>query len=177
MSRKNSGQSEADARVLILYALSKFGAQVAREAFAPVLLSYDGSDGSWIDLQLRLDSIIEDGLARETDGCLSITSDGLEVLHVYEDAIPEEAREAVDTYFREHREELYDRLHVSASFTPHEGGFLVRLGLKEGHQPIFTLELDTITREQAMLVCENFKKDPAKIYAGMIRLVTGEADS
>lgn len=174
MSQKVNHQTEADARVLILYALSKFGAQVAREAFAPVLLS---SGGSWIDLQLRLDSIIEDGLARETDGCLSITPDGLEVLHVYEEAIPEDAREAVDTYFRDHRDELYDRLHVSAGFTPHEGGFLVRLGLKEGRQSIFSLELDTITREQAMLVCENFKKDPAKIYAGMIRLVTGEGES
>lgn len=173
MSQKVNRQSEADARVLILYALSKFGAQVAREAFAPVLLS---SGGSWIDLQLRLDSIIEDGLAREADGCLSITPDGLEVLHVYEAAISDEARRAVDTYFTEHRRELYDRLHVSAGFTPHEGGFLVRLGLREGRQPIFSLELDTVTREQALLVCENFKKDPARIYAGMIRLVTSEGD-
>ena len=161
--------SEAAFRILLLYALSKLGAPISREEFAPILLS---SGGSWIDLQLRTDALIEDGLARDENGEISITADGVEVLNVYRDKLPDTSLTAVDEYMNTHRSRLRDRLYIKAAFEQLGAGYLVRLSMAESGQTLLSLEFDTPTRDQAVAVCENWKANPQKIYSEVIRILT-----
>ncbi|MGI6110244.1 MAG: DUF4364 family protein [Eubacteriaceae bacterium] len=161
--------SDTAERVLLLYALSKMGSPISREEFAPVLLS---SGGSWIDLQLRIDSMISENLAEEHDGDISITPDGIEVLQVYRDRLPDKSTDNVDHYLEMHRTELRDKLYIKAGFERSGPGYLVRLSMAENGQTLLSVEIDAPTRDQAVAVCDHWKKEPQRIYSEMIRILT-----
>ena len=169
----------ADNKLMILYLLDKMdlpmtNAQITDFFVAENLLTY-------FELQQILAKMVDDAyLDKHVDSNsarYTVTDQGAQTLELLAERIVYPARSKINTFVSENRTLIKKAYEVTASyFYDHmTGEFIVKCGTYDGDTTLMEIALSVVNREQAKLICRNWKENVNKLYGKFLNLLTDEA--
>lgn len=99
-----------------------------------------------------------------------LTESGKETLSYFKDDISTAIRKDIESYLKENKMKLRDENAVLADYSNlEEGGFKVRLQIKEKESFIVDMALTVPDERQAILMCDNWKKKSSEVYRQLMK--------
>lgn len=94
-----------------------------------------------------------------------LTESGKETLSYFKDDISTAIRKDIETYLKKNKMKLRDENAVLADYSNlEEGGFTVRLQIKEKETFVVDMALTVPDERQAIRMCDNWKKKSSEVY-------------
>ena len=94
-----------------------------------------------------------------------LTESGKETLSYFKDEISTAIRKDIEAYLKENKMKLRNENAVLADYNNlEEGGFLVKLQIKEKESFIVDMSLIVQEERRAIMMCDNWKKKSSEIY-------------
>lgn len=177
MKLEQNNEILAENKVLILYILNKLNRDITNDNLLNLILSIRDINYFYfkqfiVDLEEN-NYIIEYEKNGET--VYKITTKGQETLQLTDDLLPGIMKLKVDNIFKEKLRELENEASVVAEFIPNnETDFIVKCSIVEHNSPVFQVQISASSREQAKLICDNWKKNSGTIYPSIIHMFTNE---
>jgi len=177
MKLESDRETLAENKVLILYILSKMNRPITNDNLLNLILKI--RDMNYFYFKQFLIDLEENKyvIDYEKNGEIvyQITSKGRETLELTNDLLPGIIKLQIDSNFKENLRSLEDKSSVVAEFTPNsETDFVVQCKIVEHNTVIFQVQISANSREQAKLICENWKKNSETIYPTIINMFTAE---
>lgn len=105
----------------------------------------------------------------------TILKSGKVALHYFEDRISDSIKEDVREQFGQKEKETLLRTQILCDYYEKENAqFVVNIKLVENNDTLLSLYLDVVTKKQAELICEKWKKNTEYIYQNIINLFISE---
>lgn len=99
-----------------------------------------------------------------------LTESGKETLSYFKDDISTAIRKDIEAYLKENKMKLRDENAVLADYRNlEEGGFQVKLQIKEKESFIVDMALTVPDERQAILMCDNWKKKSSEVYRQLMK--------
>lgn len=96
---------------------------------------------------------------------LSITDEGRETLHFFQNRINDAIKQEIDAYFRENEFSLRNETAVQGNYYKSvSGGYDARLVASEGDFKLVEITLSVPSEEMAAAICDNWQKKNQEIY-------------
>ena len=171
---KNSDESLADNKLLIMYILQKINHPVSYKELLELVISI--SDMNYFDFQQFLQELFEDKfILKHTlndDEIIELTDERRNALELTIDMLPGIIKLKVDSNFKEKYNEIKDEFSVYAEYTPiSETSFNVKCKIIENGTQIFNLEAIADSRSQAKQIVDNWNKKADNIYPEILKLL------
>lgn len=164
-----------DHKLLVLHSLKTLGA-VAEQQLWQFMVECDLMD--YIEFSLCRAELEEAGMLRtlcdETGTRIALSGAGLETLALFGGRIPPSLRERIEEKGADARSRFRHEASVLSDFVEDEGGYTVRLRLKEDALTLMDLRLNVPTRAQAQAFCEHFSTRSNELYAMLMRTLGEE---
>ena len=174
MEKLSESKDVAEHKLLILYILEKLNIAIASIDLTNYIL--EERLMKFIPFQQHVHelvvtnhiiSVADDGFTK-----YMITDSGAEVLSDMIDMIPLTEKHRVDRTVRKLNKHVINNRAVRAAFIPdNEHSGVVRLELNEGDFSVLLLEVSTASKEEARIICNNWKTRTADIYSGIVDLL------
>lgn len=95
----------------------------------------------------------------------TLTDSGRETLAYFGDQISSGIRRDIEEYLKKNRFELREENSVLADYVNNEGGeYAVNLQIKEKDTVLIEMNLTVPLEQQAIFICDNWKKKSAQVY-------------
>lgn len=133
---------------------------------------------SYFDIQLYIDAMVKDNLiaqSTDSDGIAVFmnTPEGTSAIRQLSSRIPVFIREMLDRYIQDCHHKFLNAVSVTAEYTENgPGDFQTDLDLTENGLKLMSLSVNCPSRDEAVAMCEKWKKQTQKIYAAIIRDLT-----
>lgn len=164
----------AENKLLILYILDKINIAVKSIDLTNYIL--EEKLMGFIDFQQLVHELINDNLV-EAGGAggvtlYSLTAGGTEMIKGMSDMLPRTERNRVNRTVGKQRRRVINTRSVTADYTPDdERSGVVRVTLAEGDLVLFDLSVATASKEEARLICRNWKEKTPEIFTGIYELL------
>jgi hypothetical protein len=174
MEKLAASRDVAEIKLLILYILDKLGMPVGNIELTKYML--EERLMGFITFQQRVNELIASNhILKDMDGGGAhyvITPSGKDPLSEMSDLIPNTEKNRVDRTIRRFSGETKNTRSINADYTPddeHSG--IVRIEMNEGDLALINLEIAAASKEEARIICNNWKTHTAEIYAGIVDLL------
>lgn len=160
-----------DVKLLICYLLSAVSRPLPEDALCRLLV--DDGFATFFDAVAALDGLCRDGSVVKQDGTCAITDGGRAVARSFALRLPAADRErAAQSGLRlcaslRRKDETVCRVDELQ-----DGGCQVDLRIRDGENDLVRIQLPTGDRAQADAVVRRFENDPARVYRGLVALLT-----
>lgn len=99
-----------------------------------------------------------------------ITNSGRDTLSYFGKNISEAIREEIDGFLSSHKYKLRSENETLADYwKEHTDLYIARCMIKEKGQPILDIQLAVPDKEQAVMICDNWRKKNSDIYDYLVR--------
>ena len=175
MKLESNNELLAENKVLILYILTKLNRDITNDNLLNLILSVREMNYFYFkqfitDLEAN-NYVIEYEKNEET--VYEITQKGKETLQLTDDLLPGIIKLKVDNIFKEKLREIENESSVVAEFIPNsETDFIVKCSIVEHNSAVFQVQISASSREQAKLICENWKTHYETIYPTILNMFT-----
>ncbi|MBE6013474.1 DUF4364 family protein [Anaeropeptidivorans aminofermentans] len=118
----------------------------------------------------QLESVRENNNTRYT-----ITETGLQALDYFEKRIPLNIRNKINKYVLDNRKCIKKDYETTANYFKdiHAGDYTVKCGIYEDDALLMEINLSVVSREQAKLICSNWKANVNNLYGSILsKLIT-----
>lgn len=167
-------KNNAENKILILYALAN-----ARYALTKHDLSIIMMDNLLMNYYNFQESVygLRDGrfIIVDRDGpdeYVEITESGRTMLKLFSPNLDVHKRSMIDVYMEEMKNELIEKNTIHASYQLVDAGrYMVEIYAKEGRRMIFNLAIEVSELDDAVYICENWKRNPEIIYYQFLNLL------
>lgn len=180
MKLETDNETLAENKVLILYILSKMNRPITNDNLLNLILKIRDMNYFYFKqfmVDLEENRYVVD-YEKNGEIVYEITKKGRETLELTNDLLPGIIKLQVDSNFKENLRSLEDESSVVAEFTPNsETDFIVKCKIVEHNTVIFQVQISANSREQAKLICENWKKNSQTIYPTIIHMFTNDEAS
>lgn len=159
-------------KLIILYMLKKVEFSLTNSQISAFILEEQYTD--YFTLQETLSDMVESNLL-ETQTILnsthySLTELGKETLEYFGHEISYGIQEDVKRYLKKHKIRMRNENAVVADYQKNDTGeFTARLQVKEKEQFIIDLALTVPLEQQAIILCDNWKKKNVEIYQYLMK--------
>ena len=178
---ENDALKKADNKLMILYLLDKMdmpmtNAQITDFFVSENLLTY-------FDLQQLLAKMVDDNyLEKYVDNntaSYNVTDHGAQTLELLEKRIMQPARSKINIFISENRRLIKKAYEITSNyFYDHQTGeFIVKCGAYDGDTTLMEIAMSVVTREQAKLICRNWKANVNRLYGKFLDLLMDEKAS
>lgn len=100
---------------------------------------------------------------------LSITSEGRQTLHFFQNRISDAIKQDIDTYFRENEYELLNEVSVLGNYYKSTSGeFEAHLVAQERGITLVDITLSVPVEDTASAICDNWQKKNQEIYQYLV---------
>ncbi|MDY2727113.1 hypothetical protein BHF70_11660 [Anaerostipes sp. 494a] len=100
----------------------------------------------------------------------SLTEEGKEAIDMFEYQIPNSIKEDIDQFLDEKEYELRKETDLEADFFPAKRDeYTVHLSIKEKDSLLLELNLNVVSREQAVHICDHWNQMHSEIYSTLIQ--------
>lgn len=154
-------------KLIILYILNNVNFPLTNSQLTDLIL--DKEYASYFNIQQSLADLVEDAYIRmdtvRSDSLYKITDSGRETLSFFLNTISPAIREEIDQYLLEKDYSLREEVSVpSEFFEVKKDEFMTRLRVIERGSAIFELNLSVPSKEEAELICRNWKDASSDLY-------------
>lgn len=165
----------AENRVLILYILNKLNRDITNDNLLNLILSV--REINYFYFKQFISDLEENNYVVEYEKngetVYEITPKGRDTLQLTDDLLPGIIKLKVDNIFREKLREIENESSVVAEFIPNsETDFIVKCSIVEHNTIVFQVQISASSREQAKLICDNWKQNSNTFYPNIINMFT-----
>lgn len=154
-------------KLIVLYMLNKVTYPLTRTQISDFILEREYT--SFLTLQQVFSELSDAGMitsrTMRNRTQLSITDEGENTLHYFENRINDEIKNDIDSYLRENEFTLKNEMAVQGDYYKSTSGeFEAHLTAKERDINLIDLTLSVPTEEMAAEICDNWLKKNQEIY-------------
>ncbi len=176
MARPGFIHDKLDIKFLVLYLLARTAAPINFAALTELTLCDDGID--YFDYAEALDELVTSGHVDLEESLYVITEKGKRNGSICESSLPYSVRLKSDKNLAKLNAVLRRDAQVRAQILPQEdGSYTLRLSLDDEKGNLMTLDLLTVSENQAEQLGKRFRAAPEQIYNGIIDLLTGQEEA
>lgn len=159
-------------KLIVLYMLSRVKFPITTAQISDFIL--DREYTNFLTLQQVINELQETGMLNANTvnnrTLLTLTEEGTEALHFFENRISDPIREDINDFFREKKWELQDEVSVLGDYYKcTSGDYEAHLVAKDRGLNLIELTLSVPTKEVASSICDNWQKKNQEIYQYLIR--------
>lgn len=159
-------------KLIVLYMLNKVEFPLTNSQISAFILEEQYTD--YFTLQETLSEMVDSNLlATETirnSTHYSLTDTGRETLEYFGHEISKGIQEDVEEYLKKNKLKLRNENAVIADYYKNAGGeFTARLQVKERDEMLIDLSLSVPLEQQAILLCDKWKKKNVEIYKYLMK--------
>lgn len=159
-------------KLIVLYMLKKVEFPLTNSQISAFILEEQYTD--YFTLQETLSDMVESKLLEtqiiRTSTHYSLTELGSETLEYFGHQISKAIQDDVENYLKENKIQLRNENSVIADYQNNESGeFTVRLQVKEKEEFIIDLSLTVPMEQQAIVMCDNWRKKSVEIYKYLMK--------
>jgi len=120
-----------------------------------------------------LDSSQDNNTTRYT-----ITGEGLKALEIFSKHLPVHLKNRINKYVVENQNAVKQDYEVVAHhfFEQDTGEYLVKCGVYDGDTMLMEFNMSVVSREQALLICNNWKNDVGSLYSQIVNILMSKKD-
>ncbi len=155
-------------KLIILYMLDRVDFPLTQAQISELLLTNKYTD--YMELCQALSELIEAAMVHSQTlhnrTHISLTDDGLETLHYFENRIPESVKVSIKDYLSKNKFALKDEVSILSDYyrDPNSSSYQARLIAKDNGLPIIELTLSVPDEQMAAHVCDVWQKKNQDIY-------------
>lgn len=159
-------------KLIVLYMLKKVEFPLTNSQISAFILEEQYTD--YFTLQETLSDMVESKLLEtqiiRTSTHYSLTELGSETLEYFGHQISKAIQDDVENYLKENKIQLRNENSVIADYQNNDSGeFTVRLQVKEKEEFIIDLSLTVPMEQQAIIMCDNWRKKSVEIYKYLMK--------
>ena len=169
----------AENKLIILYLVEKMGIPLSNSEICQFSLEKNYMD--YFSVQQYLAELVEVGwLDKNRDNNntrYTLTDEGEEIVNYFIQHISEQAKNEINIYVQENSKRIRSEYEVTANYFPEwNDEYLVKCGLFDSNGAnLMEISLSVATKDQARLICDNWKKDVSQLYGTILStLITKE---
>lgn len=162
----------AENKLIILYLIEKMGIALSNSEICQFSLEKNYMD--YFSVQQYLSELVEVGWldkSRDNNNTrYTLTTDGEEVVNYFIRHISERAKNEINIYVHENRKRIRAEFEVTANyFLELNDDYLVKCSLFDSDgSSLMDINVAVATKEQARLICKNWKRNVNKIYSSIL---------
>ncbi len=164
--------AQTENKLLLLYLIDKMDIPLSNSQISQFALEENFMN--YFDLQQSLAEMVLSGYLEKTQDNnntrYSITDEAITTLEYLEKHIPISTRNKINKYVVENRKSVKKDYEVTSNyFYDHANNeFIVKCGVYEDETMLMEINLSVVTRDQAKLICKNWKNNINKLYGNII---------
>ena len=175
MGRPGFIHDKLDIKLLVLYLMSRVVAPIDFATLTELTLCDDGID--YFDYAECVAELVTSEHLSQDEKYYSITEKGQRNSTICESALPYTIRLKCDKAVTKLNAKLHRNAQVRSEIDAREDGFFtLRLLLDDESANLLTLELLTVSEQQAEQIGSRFREQPELIYNGILDLLTAQAE-
>ena len=161
----------AENKLIILYLIKKMGIALSNSEICQFSLEKNYMD--YFSVQQYLAELVDAGwLEKNRDNHntrYTLTDEGNDIINYFIRHISESAKNEINTYIHENSKRIKAEYEVTANyFLELNNNYLVKCGLCDSDgSNLMEISVSVATREQAQLICGNWKKNVNKLYGSV----------
>jgi len=175
-----SGNKElAENKLILLYIIDKINLTVTNLQITKVIL--ENKFMNYFTLQQLLNELCESNFLNILDSnekeAFNITDSGKQTLSFFQNLIPLGIKSRIDDSILEIKRNIKTELLITADFVAEsETEYFVNLKMNEEHFNLIELKLAVGTKNDARLICNNWKDNTQDIYSEIINILLKKRD-
>lgn len=164
----------AESKVLILYILSKINKTVTNSELLELVQSIE--EMNYFYFQQFLIDLKENRYLLEYEEekkkYYVITNSGRETVKLTIDMLPGAIKDKVDETLKHTMKKIENKEAIYADFFPSkEDDIMIKCGIKEGNKKVFEVQVFSSSRDNAIKIIENWKKNATTIYPKIVEML------
>ena len=106
-----------------------------------------------------------------------ITEEGVQILDYFENRLPQDIRKKINQHVLDNRKSIKRDYETTADFFKNlnSDDFIVKCALYEDDVMLMEINLSVVSKEQARLICDNWKNNITKLYGSIIENLIKQA--
>ena len=178
MKLSSSNEILAESKVLILYILNNVTRPISENNLLKIVVTCSGMNYFYFQ-QFLLDLLKDQYIEKCQDDDLIlyiITDSGKKILELTNHILPGILKLKLDTCIKEFKNAINrNEFSIVADFTPEgKDNFFVDCKIVENNKIIFSIRIFAGSREQAKIICDNWKHNAQTLYPQFLELLRGK---
>lgn len=158
-------------KLIILFMVNKIDMPLSNTHISEFVLNYGYTD--YFSLQQYLSDLVDSNLLHAKNishsTMYTITDDGKKTLEYFDSRIPESTMDEIIHYLMDNKLKFRDENEIIAEYYPKKSGeYIVNCIAKEKKETIIDININVVSKEQALKICENWKKNAPIIYSNIL---------
>lgn len=177
MARTGFIHDKLDLKFLLLYLMARVATPVDLATLTDLALCDEGI--TYFDFAECVSELVATGhLTLSSDGLYAITDKGRRNGEICESSLAYSVRRRCDRALVQVNATLRRNAQVRSELLPRQdGGTTLRLILDDEKGNLMTLDMLTVSPEQADLLGEKFRAEPEKLYLSILEVLFGDEES
>lgn len=168
---------KAENKVLLLYFIKRIRVPVSNMQLTRIML--ENRFVNYFLLQRDLHELLNDRLlnceTRDNIDYYTISGQGEKILDMFENILPDGIKARINEIVEVIRPAIRYETSVTADYTlENENEYEVRCKIIEDSRPLIDIRLSVGSRDDARLICNNWKKQAKEIYPQVIGVLLGK---
>lgn len=167
-------------KLMILYLIEKVDVPLSNSQISEFIL--DKGYTNYFTVQMAFHELEEENMLRVKQirnmSHYALSDEGSEAIEMFEYQIPNSIKEDIAQFLKEKEYELRKEASVTADFYPSKGDeYTVNLKIREKESPLLEINLNVVSRDQAVYICDHWEKKHSDVYSMLIeKLLFDEPD-
>ena len=158
-------------KLMILYLIEKVDFPLSNSQISEFIL--DKGYTNYFTVQRALHELDEENMLRVKQirnmSHYALSDEGSEAIEMFEYQIPNSIKEDIAQFLKEKEYELRKEANVTADFYPSKGDeYTVNLKIREKESPLLEINLNVVSRDQAVYICDHWEKKHSDVYSMLI---------
>lgn len=158
-------------KLMILYLIEKVDFPLSNSQISEFIL--DKGYTNYFAVQRAFHELEEENMLRVKQirnmSHYALSDEGSEAIEMFEYQIPNSIKEDIAQFLKEKEYELRKEANVTADFYPSKGDeYTVNLKIREKESPLLEINLNVVSRDQAVYICDHWEKKHSDVYSMLI---------
>lgn len=158
-------------KLIILFMLNNIKLPMTNTQLSDFILSKEYTN--YFSLQQSLSELTDTDLVRTEEVQNStryfITDSGKKTLFYFENRVPDSIKEEIIEFLKKNKYKLRNEVEITAEYIPEiNGEYTIHCLAKENDTVLIELKFNVISKEQALEMCANWKKNSHDIYSKIL---------
>ena len=176
-----SEEKQIEHKIMLLYLINRIDLPISNSQIAQFALEENYMNFYTVQQYLKemveveyLDTSSDSDITRYT-----ITEEGQKALEAFSSYVPSMVKNRIAKYVSENRQDVIKGFETTANhfFDSNTGEFIVKCGVYDFDTLLMELNLSVVNKEQALLICNNWKTNIGSLHSQIIDILLTKADA